>query len=271
MNKNNEVIFEIRKLMACAPNCSGGTLSYEESFNKYAGPNELQLLSSFLSEKISHHLRQKEIHFKVFERSKSEARGIVRLKGPADQAAIALAQIRKVIAVDGEDHRRYCHLEIEQIGPGAGERRVFGTKGPPRSESVPSKTATVKEPFFDADGEDADTYYPFLLSNLLDDLEPEVRLQFTEFGMIDDTLGGEYEMEGNTLGCVMDDAIRKKKLVKDHAGTHPGGYFDNSEGSTVLFHFNSLTDAIRVAEHFTKVFTNKRMLKALFKSAGVEL
>jgi hypothetical protein len=246
-------------------------MSYEENFIKYAGPGELKLLSRGFSEKISLHLTQKRIPFKVFEKSKSEVDGIVRLKGPASQAAIALAQIRKIIAVDGEDHRRYCHLEIEQIGPGEGERRVFGTKGPPRSESIPSKTATVKEPFFDADSEDADTYYPFLLSNLLDDPEPEVRLQFTEFGMLDDTVGQECEMEGNTLGCVMGEAIEKKKLVKEHAGTHPGGYFDNSEGGTVLFHFNSLKDAIRVAEYFGKVFTNKRMLKALFKSSGVEL
>lgn len=270
MQRNPEVEFEIRKILACPPNGAGGTMTFEETLSRFAAHGDLKPRAKKLAKEIALEFRQKNLPFKVIKGPDVE--GGIRLRGPARQAATALAQIRKIIAVDGEDHRRYSNLEIEQKGPDAGEVRVFGTKGPPKSESLPSKTEKAGPgPAFDADGEDADTYYPFLLSNLLDDPEPEVRLQFTEFGMLDDTLGGEYEMEGNTLGCVMDDAIRKKKLVKDQAGTHPGGYFDNSEGSTVLFHFNSLNDAIRVAEHFTKVFTNKKMLKALFNSSGVEL
>ena len=63
MIKSDEVIFVIRKLMACSPNGSGGTMSYEENFIKYAGPGELKLLSRGFSEEISLHLTQKRIPF----------------------------------------------------------------------------------------------------------------------------------------------------------------------------------------------------------------
>lgn len=244
-------------------------MTFEETLARYSAHGDLEPLANDLSKKITLEFSRKKIPFEVVRNLKAD--GVVRLQGAASFASLALAQIRKIIAIDAEDHRRYGNLEIEQTGPGEGEVRIYGTKGPPKSETIPSQTDTAKGPFFDADGEDADTYYPFLLKNQLDDDEPEVRLEFFNFDLLTETLGEDCELEGNTLGDVMMEVIDKKKLVKEHEGTHPGGYIDNCEGSTVLFHFNTLSDAIRVAEYFIKVFKSKKLLKGIFKSYRMDL
>ena len=243
-------------------------MSFEQTLIQYSLHSDLIPRAKSLAEEVALEFCKKKIPFKVVESQNLE---VVHLQGPASSSAAALAQLRKIIAVDAEDHRRYSNLEIEQIGPREGEVRIYGTKGPPKSETIPSQTDTAKGPFFDADGEDADTYYPFLLKNQLDDDEPEVRLEFFNFDLLTETLGEDCELEGNTLGDVMMEVIDKKKLVKDHEGTHPGGYMDNCEGSTVLFHFNTLSDAIRVAEYFIKVFKSKKLLKGIFKSYRMDL
>lgn len=269
--KENEVNFEIRQML---------------NFNRREDPVDYSILKanhrdvigdlkfriSYVTRSLLEVFAEKKLKFEIV--GSSEVNEHIRLRGPEAEAAKVLSQIRKCFITDSNDLIRYRHLEIVQTGPGEGEWKIFGPKGPPKSESHPisePKLPTVKEPMFDAEGEDASTYAPFLLKNLLDNPEPEVRLEFADFDLLNDTLGADHDLEGNTLGDVMIEIIDKKKLVKDHEGTHPGGYFDNCEGSTVLFHFNTLRDAIRVAEYFIKVFKSKKLLKGIFKSYGIDL
>ena len=270
-----ELTFEIRQILDCSWEGAGrefAALGYCAVASSPNGPTNLRYAVNTLKRELSGVLAEKKMKFQII--GASDAEGRVWLRGPESEASKVLPQIRKCFINSSYDLVRYAHLEIVQTGPKEGEWKIFGPKGPAKSESHPTKEPkplAVKEPMFDAEGVDASTYAPFLLKNLLDDPEPEVRLEFADFDLLEETLGEDHDLEGNTLGDVMMEVIDKKQLVKDHEGTHPGGYFDNCEGSTVLFHFNTLTDAIRVAEYFGKVFTSKKLLKRIYKSYGIDL
>lgn len=273
MTKTGNVVFEIRQML----DCSWEAVGKEAASMGYSAVAKLPDADLALKEMveascamIAEDLRNGDFSFVITEASAKQ--DCIRLRGPVREVRSVLAIIRRAFAIDAYDHRRHVHLEIEQIGPGEGERKIFGTKGPAKSES--GAAPTERKPEFGTDGVDADTYAPFVLTDLRKKKEqPEVHLEFSDFDMLSDTLELEdsLEMDGDTLGDIMMAVFDKQNLVQDRQGTHEGGYFDNFEGSTVLFHFNSLADAVRVAEHFCKIFTDKKLLRNLLKSHGISL
>ncbi len=268
----NQVVFEIRRMLRCLWEKAGRkfvAMDYSAAANSPDAGWRLKEQIEMACTGIEEELREENFAFKITGHSVEEDR--IWLKGPAKEARSVLAIIRWTFAIDSRDHQDHQFLEIEQKGPGEGGVKIFGTRGPAKSASGPS--SAERKPEFDADGVDADSYDPFELADLRDKTPPEVQLEFTDFDMLSDTLELEdpLEMDGDTLGEIMMSVIDKEKLVQDRKGTYDGGYFDNFEGSTVLFHFNTLADAVRVAEHFSRVFTDKKLLRKLLKTHGVSM
>lgn len=195
---------------------------------------------------------------------------LVRLSGPQQNESEILEHTRAIFSCDNDQKRAHSTMEFHVLDSELGERRVYPITGRPHRFPLSNEIPTPATPTKMRETERAPSL--FEITSFLDEpKEPEVRLEFNDWDHLEETLSLEEppETDGSQLGDAMEAEILSQKLLQNTEGTHPGGYFDNHEGDNVLFHFNTLEDAHRVAAHFQPIFTNKRKLRAFFKKHGL--
>ncbi len=129
----------------------------------------------------------------------------------------------------------------------------------------------MKTPHFDDNGCDDSTFWPFTIEDRRDGDEPDVRLAFGDFEILEETVGippEDYELNGHDMADMMSSIIDDNRLIQHPHGTYEGGYFDNCESNTCYFHFNHLDDAVRVAEFCLDLFKDKTRLAPFFPGSG---
>ncbi len=130
----------------------------------------------------------------------------------------------------------------------------------------------MKTPQFSPDGTDDSTFEPFTIEDRRAEAEPDVRLAFYDFEILEAAVGikpDDYSLDGSTMGEILEGIIDDSNLIQHPEGTYQEGYYDNCEGSTCYFHFNHLDDAIRVAEFCIDLFKDKPRLTALLSQHGI--
>jgi hypothetical protein len=130
----------------------------------------------------------------------------------------------------------------------------------------------MKTPQFDEHGSDDTTFEPFCIEDQRDEENQDVRLGFYDFQILEEAVGiapGDEEIDGNLMGEILCGIIDDNNLIQHPEGKHPGGYYDNCEGSACYFHFNHLDDVIRVAEFCIELFKDKARLTALLAEHGI--
>lgn len=195
---------------------------------------------------------------------------LVRLSGPQQNESKILDYTRTLFSYDNETKRAHSTMEFHVLDSELGERRVYPITGRPHRFPLSDEIPTLASPAKIGQTDLAPGL--FEITSFLDEpKEPEVRFVFNDWDHLEETLALEDppEPDGSQLGDAMEAEILSQKLLQNTEGTHPGGYFDNHEGDNVLFHFNTLEDAHRVAAHFQPIFTNKRKLRAFFKKHGL--
>ena len=130
----------------------------------------------------------------------------------------------------------------------------------------------MKTPQFDEHGSDDTSFEPFCIEDPREEENQDVRLGFYDFQILEEAVGidpGNEEIDGHLMGEILCGIIDDNNLIQHPEGIHPGGYFDNCEGSACYFHFNHLDDVIRVAEFCIELFKDKARLTALLAEHGI--
>jgi hypothetical protein len=123
----------------------------------------------------------------------------------------------------------------------------------------------MKNPHFDKDGIDRDTFAPFILRNALDTEWADVRLEFSDWdwlhGKYGDTVDGYYLNGYGVEGL--------DKATRSANGLDPWGEgIDyNSEGDACYVHFKSMEEVLRTAALSVEMISSVAGLKAAIQLA----